>query len=509
MIKKIDKLIFQSFWPPFVASFFISIFVLMMQFLWLWIDDIIGKGIDILIILELLGYLLITFIPMAVPIAILIASVMVFGNLGEHYELSSMKSAGISLTRIMRVAILCGVFLGGVSYLCSDYFIPIANLKYRARLFDIKKQKPTLSLEPGIFNYDFQGYTIRIKDKSPNDRDISGVLIYDNTTSNPGFVNLIAADHGEMYVTDNERFMIMKLYNGHQLQESEKVVNGIPRPAFMRSQFDEWEKVFDLSEFEIGRTDEELFKNHQAMLSGKLLLQAIDTIDNTIHQHLTRNTKDVHYDLYGWADSTWNADASFRQEASKYRYQTKETEPGTPPFLQIENIVEDTLTTFINSFQHQFKIDLIPLTRSRVLDTKSRVAITNSSILSSSEQRSKHVFEYHQKFMNGVVCIIFLFIGVSLGAIVRKGGFGYPLLIAIIFFMIFISTNTTFKKLAETQKMNDVLASWAPCLVLLPFAVWFTYKAQMDAKFINVSAYWGQFLSWVKSISKKNAATSP
>jgi len=508
MIKKIDKLIFQSFWPPFVASFFIALFVLMMQFLWLWIDDIIGKGIDTFIILELLGYLLVTFIPMSIPIAILIASVMVFGNLGEHYELSSMKSAGISLTRIMRVAVLCGLALGGVSYLSSDYFIPIANLKYRARLFDIKKQKPTLSLEPGIFNYDFQGYTIRVQNKSSNDRDISGVLIYDNTTSNPGYVNLITADHGEMYVTENQRFMVMKLYNGHQLQESDKVVNGISRPSFTRSKFDEWEKTFDLSEFEIGRTDEELFKNHQAMLSGKLLLQAIDTIDNTISQHLQRNTKDVHYDLYGWADSTWNADASFRQEASKYTYQTRETDPGEPPFKQLEVLMLDTLSSFITSFQQSYRQDLIPITRSRVLDMKSRASITNSTILSSNEQRSKHVFEYHQKFVNGVVCVLFLFIGVSLGAIVRKGGFGYPLLIAIVFFMIYISTNTTFKKLAETQQMNDILASWAPCLVLLPFAVWFTYKAQMDAKFINLTSYIGQIASWFKFHFKKNAPTS-
>lgn len=136
------------------------------------------------------------------------------------------------------------------------------------------------------------------------------------------------------------------------------------------------------------------------------------------------------------------------------------------------------------------------------MDMRSRMSIAASSIKSSSEQRSKHVFEYHQKFVFGVVCILFLFIGVSLGAIVRKGGFGYPLLIAIIFFMIFISSSTTFKKLAETQKMDDVLASWGPCIVLLPFAIWFTYKAQLDAKFIDLGQVFSRLLALLKPASK-------
>lgn len=492
MLKRIDKLVFDSFWPPFIASFFIALFVLMMQFLWLWIDDLIGKGVGIFIILELLGYLLLTFIPMSIPIAILIASVMVFGNLGENYELSSMKSAGISLTRIMRIAVVMGVLLGVISYLSSNYLIPIANLKYRARLFDIKKQKPTLSLEPGIFNYDFQGYTIRVKDKSPNDRDISGVIIYDNTLSNPGKVNMISAREGEMYVTENERFMIMRLFDGYQVQESEKVENATSRSVFTRTKFDEYEKVFDLGEFEISRTDEELFKSHQAMLSGQLLLQAIDTIDHNIQNHIQRNTKDINYDLTRWVPLDLQDSGIRQKEASNVRFQIGETDEGLPPFQQLDDLNLAQCDHFFETFNEKSSKDLIPLTRTRILDMKSRLMISTSSINSAKEQRSKHVYEYHQKFVYGAICILFLFIGVSLGAIVRKGGFGYPLLIAIFFFMIFISTNTTFKKLAESQKMDDVLASWAPCIVLLPFAIWFTIKAQKDAKFINLALIWTQ-----------------
>lgn len=498
-MKKIDKLILSSFIPPFIAAFFIAIFVLMMQFLWLWIDDLIGKGVSIWVIFELLGYLLVTFIPMAIPIAILIAGVMVFGALGENYELSSMKSAGISLLRIMRMAIIIGVALGIFSYFSANYIIPEANLKYKARLFDIKKQKPTLSIEPGIFNYDFQGYTIRVTDKAANDRDLKNVLIYDNTQSSPSKVNLIHAERGEMYVSDNERFMIMRLFDGYQVQEAEKVTESSTRPTFTRSVFEEWEKVFDLSEFEISKTDEELFKNHQSMLSGKLLKQAIDTIDMKMNEQTLRSQKDMKYDLPRWYDLESGDPIIKDRQDRQVQFQLPPNQEGLAAFAQKDsvNLLIDESMSFFDLFERVALENLLPFTRTKIMDMRSRFSISSSSLKSSSEQRSKHVFEYHQKFVFGVVCIIFLFIGVSLGAIVRKGGFGYPLLIAIIFFMIHISATTTFKKLAETQKMNDILASWGSCLVLLPFAIWFTYKAQLDAKFIDIGYLFKRILSFV------------
>ncbi|MBP6828858.1 MAG: LptF/LptG family permease, partial [Saprospiraceae bacterium] len=218
-MKKIDKLLITSFIGPFAVSFGIALFVLIMQFLWLYIDEIAGKGVSIFIMLELIGYLSISTFPMALPIAILIASVMVMGNLAERYELSSLKSAGVPLIRIMRGLILCAAGTGFFSYLCSDFIIPIANLEFKSRLTDIRRQKPALALEKGVFNEDFRQFVIRIGDKAPDGETISNVMIEDQ--SNAGKVKFakIMADSGQMYTTDNRRYFVMNLFKGTQYQE--------------------------------------------------------------------------------------------------------------------------------------------------------------------------------------------------------------------------------------------------------------------------------------------------
>lgn len=482
-LKKLDSLVLGSMLPPFITSFFIALFVLTMQFLWLWIDELIGKGVNILIILELLGYLLVFLIPWAIPIAILISSVMVFGNMGEYNELTSFKSAGVPLLRMMRMAIVFGVFAGVFTFLSADYFVPVANLKYRTRLFDIRKQKPTLSIESGIFNYDFQGFTIRVEEKSPNNRDLKGVLIYDYTSSNPSKVNIISADSGEMFTTANERYLKMRLYNGHQISETEKKGQQPSEnsQSFMRTSFETWEKTFDLSEFEISRSDEEGFKSHQAMMNGRQLLSALDTINQQIFELDDRVLRDTERDFYTVLKAA---------EVSVIDI------PEPPGLLNIakEEVFhqKDTIDwANVEGFHQTFPDSLVPLfvgqARAKIIDSRSRLTIMAGSIFAGKENAIKHRFEYHLKFCYGLICIVFLFIGASMGAIVRKGGYGYPLLIAIVFFVIFITLNFTFKKLAETMQVDDVLAAWFPALALMPFAVFFTYKAQRDAKFVQIS----------------------
>ncbi|HNM28009.1 MAG TPA: LptF/LptG family permease, partial [Saprospiraceae bacterium] len=180
-MKKIDQLLFRSFLGPFAVAFGIALFVLVMQFLWLYIDEIAGKGVSILVLFELIGYLSISTFPMALPIAVLISSVMVLGNLAERYELSSMKSAGVSLLRVMRALIICAAAIAFFSYACSDFIIPISNLKFKSRLYDIRRQKPALTLEKGIFNEDFRQFVIRIGDKERDGETIKNVMIEDQS----------------------------------------------------------------------------------------------------------------------------------------------------------------------------------------------------------------------------------------------------------------------------------------------------------------------------------------
>src|SRR5690606_19472974 len=193
---QVDRLLVSSFIPPFIMSFFIALIVLIMQFLWRFIEEIIGKGVGIPFIMEMFFYKSISLFPLALPIAVLLASVMVLGNLAERYELSSFKSAGVPLTRILRPLFIVCILVAGFSFYCSNTMIPIANLKYQSRLYDIRNQRPTLSIEPGVFNEDFKGYAIRVGTKHRDNETIEDIMVYDDQQRNKGELNLVTARRG-------------------------------------------------------------------------------------------------------------------------------------------------------------------------------------------------------------------------------------------------------------------------------------------------------------------------
>ena len=267
-MKQIDRLVLRSFLPPFIVSFLIASFVLVMQMLWLYIDDIAGKGLGIWLVLELLFYRSVGIIPMSLPLGILLASVMTLGSMGEFYELSSFKSGGISLFRIMRAILFFGLFSILFSLYCSNTLIPIANLKFGSRMFDIKQKKPALRLETGIFNDDLEGYAIHIGTKKSDGKSIEDVLIYDHTESNVGKYKTVKAQNGELVITADGKYMVMILENGMQyIENGNNLSPGEGKYPFTRTRFSRWQKVFDLSEFELSRTNEGLFKGNRSMMN--------------------------------------------------------------------------------------------------------------------------------------------------------------------------------------------------------------------------------------------------
>ena len=295
-MKKLDKLLAKGYVGPFVVTFFIAVFVLMMQKLWLYIDDIVGKGAGLFFIIEMIFYMSIALMPMALPIAVLISSVMLIGNHAERYELSSMKSAGIPLLRVMAPLMVITAGISLFSFVCSNNLMPVSNLKFRARLYDLKKSKPTLNLEEGIFNEDFSNFTIHIGEKEGDNRTIRDVLIYDREKNLKGKVSQIVAKEGEMYVTEDEQYFVMYLQDGTQYEEMEpdkekkpgKVKDNYYNLPFVRTSFKEWTKVFDLSEFDMSKTDADLFKNHHFFMSvGQLRIQ-VDTIREGIENRKDR-----------------------------------------------------------------------------------------------------------------------------------------------------------------------------------------------------------------------------
>ena len=285
---QMDRLLVSSFLPPFFMSFFIALFVLIMQFLWKFIDDIIGKGVNVLVILELFFYKSVSLFPLALPIAVLLASVMVMGNLAERYELSSFKSAGIPLTRMIRPLFGISILIGLFSFYCSNTMIPLANLKYQSRLYDIRNQKPTLSIEPGVFNEDFKGYSIRVGKKHSDKQTIEDIMVYDDSQRNRGKLSVVTAKKGKMYVSDTDGAFVMTLYDGFQYVESDPE-SGTGSAPFMISHFKEWTRRFDLSEFDMDRTEEEQFKSHYSMKSARQIATEIDTLDEQIRMTYAAN----------------------------------------------------------------------------------------------------------------------------------------------------------------------------------------------------------------------------
>jgi lipopolysaccharide export system permease protein len=511
-----------------------------MQFLWTYIDDIIGKGAGFWIIMELLSYLSVSLIPTALPIAILISSVMVMGNLAERYELTSIKSAGVPLLRIMKPLMFVTFGIAIFSFLCSNYIIPLANLQFKSRLYDIRKQKPALNLEAGVFNDDFKGFIIHIGKKNPNNRDIENVIIYDHTAGNAEPME-ITAKRGEMFNTADGNFFIMKLYEGTQYQETKQMSKGKSKTyPFSRISFKEWSKVFDLSEFNLKETDQDLFDSHYTMLSVSQLRIKIDSLEQKIaskynklgeqtNQYLSilkkdslstfsgllPDTKEESYDtsdnkIQVEVDSI-ESDSVAQTTKSNKTNNDKKVDPhkkatkgyGKGPMPQ-------TITKPLNEYnsiaelftEERTKRNLYSKAQSYARNLQSQAKSTLRTVDKYRENLVKHIFELNIKFSMALICFIFLFIGAPMGAIVRKGGFGYPILIAIIFFMIYIILNIFCKKLAESFVLSATMAAWLPCMILFPVGMMLTNKAMNDTKVLDVDKYFTFFKKLIAGVRK-------
>ncbi|MCB0566996.1 MAG: LptF/LptG family permease [Phaeodactylibacter sp.] len=532
-MKQLDRLMITSFIPPFLVTFMIAMFVLVMQVLWLYIDDIAGKGLGFFLIIELLAYKCVSLIPMALPLAVLISSVMVLGNQAERYELSSFKSAGVSLWRIMRPMMFIAAGATAFSFFCSNNLIPVANLKFGSRMYDIQRQKPALRLDAGVFNDDFDGYAIHIGKKAPDGKHIEHVLIYDHSDASKGRLSQIVAESGEMYATEDGGYFVMNLQNGHQYMETEPTASNSRRSfPFVRTNFRSWNKVFDLGEFQLNRTNEELFASNRSMLTSGQLKEAVDSLDIKIsRREKSMSNQIANFFFFMEVDSTFLSEPDEDEEGAPPPQEQEQEEeqkdtvgpPATPESSTSEipvntparsperlssptppptvvtarkkfegNPMDQEIDKPLDEYQHFY--ELFKKTDQRRLRNKAKSFVRSIHAHSESAMRSldrlmesrvKHVYELHTKYSMAVICFIFLFIGAPMGAIVRKGGFGYPILISIIFFMLFIVLTIFCRKIAESFILTAAAAAWVPCSVLLPIGLVLTVKAMNDSKLVN------------------------
>ena len=398
-----------------------------MQFLWKYIDDLIGKGLDVLQVSELMIYSIARFVPLALPIAVLISSVMVLGKLGENYELAALQSSGISLISIMKPIFIFIVLISISSFLFSNYVMPIANFKGGSLLYDIKKKKPAINMKEGIFYNDIDGFSIKIGSK--DDDVLNDILIYDHK-ENLGNKKVISAKSGKMNITDDEKYMELYLFDGNsyiEIENNNKKKKSINRKISFQKDLIR----FDLSSFNM-KNSEMLYKGHYAMLNNKQLSYSIDSLNNKLinKQNLikVRVSENYKYDASSKSDSV----------------------------ISLNNLNNKRI--------HETAINKL-----RILKSVSK---SNADDLNYKKTIiAKHKIEWHRKISLAFACIIMFLIGAPLGSIIRKGGFSVPLLVSILLFVVYYVISITGEKTAKDLSTSPFEGMWISNFIFIPISM--------------------------------------
>ncbi len=512
-LKVLDRLFLRGFIGPCLLAFFVVEFVLIMQNLWKVIDDILGKGYGLFDYLELLYYFAVAIIPMALPLTILLSSVMVYGDMAEKYELSSAKSSGISFTRMLYPGFIVSILVFSFSLVASNYLKPKANEGFHKKIRDMKTNKLTFVFDEKIFNKEFKNYSIRIGKKESDGQSIRDVMIYDHSDSDDSVLNMIRAKSGKMYTTRDVKYLIMDLEEGYHVKEirsesadrSDYKYNDYARPV-MRYSFSSLRKTFDLAEVLDLNVVNISYKQHE-MMNTNQLIKAIDSIHLRMDELRKGNVHE--FNLFIDPDSTYRkpSEPTVSTASLSQALKEKARNPSQSSInrkkeikkaaalksanlsgnLLDKNIVRVFPEQITDSTESLAEISSFP-DLDRVLESMRRntLALKQQNSNSKQEERileaqnKKFIFELHQMYSFALVCILFLFIGAPSGAIVRKGGFGYPVLIAIGFYLTFIMSSIFGEKLMASGALSPSLSAWLPCLLLAPFALYLSWRALQD-----------------------------
>jgi lipopolysaccharide export system permease protein len=526
-LKKIDSFVLKSYLGPFILTFFIAVFILLMQFVWKYVDDLVGKGLEWAIILKLLGLVALTTISLALPLAILFSSLMAFGNLGEFMELTAMKASGISLQRAMRPVFFFCMLMACFAFYFSNNILPVANLKMKTLLSDITQKRPELNIKPGIFNNDIDNYVIRIGNKSDDGKILEDIMIYDHSRTGKN-QRLVVASKGVMSQTPDKRFLELKLTDGYSYTEAEQGrKNSRFRYPFIREHFKEDLIRFDLTIFELNKSDERLFKKNYQMLNLSQLEAETDTLITELArdrsmmpellfrgpffeagktystqyaQHPRKNTtKPTAIKDTGNVDTSANSleRRIVRMKGLNRNIDSLDTvafksKIPDPEILNTANVglvplknKTEVLKNFSTAQQYQIFEKAASLLRS----SKSSLDFSIQSFDMEEERIYKHQIEWHRKFTLSFACIVLFLIGAPLGAIVKKGGLGMPVVFSLIFFVAYHMISITGEKLAREAVASPFQGMWLSSAVLLPIGLFLSFKATRDSALFDADAY--------------------
>ena len=472
-MKLLHKFIIKSFLGPFFMTFFICVFILLMQFLWKYIDDLVGKGLDWGIVSELLMYASFGLVPLAFPLAMLLASIMTFGNLGENYELVAMKASGISLFRIMRPLFVVALILTSIAFYFSNNILPKTNLKFYTLMYSVKQQKPEMVIKEGVFSNDMENYSIKVERKGKNNNMLYDVMIY-NHADNQGNVNVSISDSGKMEITQDKKFMSITLYNGQNYTEgTESRQSTAKRYPFRRESFQKEVINISMKDFEFNRIDEKRYAGASKMMNVSQLTSQGDSVFKE-------------YKLQLWRYLTAFSYISDVNRQVSWLSNPKDSLRINP------NIKPDSIVDFDKTIAALSTFEKAALYQRVISNVRSNsLALTQQfdEMYMRKKSLNSYAMEWHRKFTLSFACLIFFFIGAPLGAIIRKGGLGMPVVVSILMFIAYYILMITGEKFAREDAWSMVEGMWFASFVFLPLGIWLTYKAATDSGVMNIESY--------------------
>lgn len=476
IIKRLYGFILKSFLPLFAMTFFIVLFIVLMQFLWKYIDDLVGKGLSMSLIAELFFYAAVSMVPMALPLAILLASLMTFGNFGEKFELTAMKASGISLLHAMRPLIVLIAFISVGAFFFQNYVLPPAQVKMWTLLFSMKQKSPELEIPEGVFYDQIPGYNLFVENKNRDTGMLHGLMIYDVSRGGDNSTILLA-DSGRLAFTGDMKYLYLHLYQGEQfenLREQKSLDKNVP---FRREAFADKEVLipFDAN---FNRLDEGGMRNQYVGKDIKELRHTIDSIGERLDSTGTIYAQELKRSEFPMLRTR----QSYNESSNGATGETvkKDSVVDAPP------IKLDSLIGVLTQAQKaQVFTSALDISKRKLMDYQFR----SMTVHEDKRVMRRHEIELIKKYTLSVACLIFFFIGAPLGAIIRKGGLGTPLVISVLLFLFYYIIDNTGYKMARDGRWPVWIGIWLSTFVLAPLGVYVTIKAMNDSAVFDSDRY--------------------
>lgn len=477
----------QTFLPLFFMTFGICLFIVLMQFLWRYIDDMVGKGLGIPVLAEMLMYAALFLVPMALPLSILLASLMTFGNLGERLELLAMKSAGVSLIHIMRPLIITIGMVCIGAFFFQNNVMPVAQVKLYSLLYSMRQKSPELDIPEGVFYSGIDGFNVYVKHKDKKTGLLRDLMIYDYSN---GFdnVNVIVADSGQLKMSADKLFLVLSLYNGESFANMEKkttktkTVTAVP---YRRESFNTKDVLIEF-DANFSRTDESLMQNQYMGKNMKDLQTSIDSMSVRLDSISKINSRNI-YEL-SYRKTLTRAEQARNTNSSK-SLQDKNSEQEEKRIKENEPFVTMNYDSLYQAETPGEKAALLTRTRSSIENQKAEYFFRAATYGDEAYKFRRHLMEWHNKFTISFACLVFFFIGAPLGAIIRKGGLGMPVVISVFLFIFYYIINNIGFKMAKENVWPVWQGMWLSSAVLAPLGIFLTYKAVNDSGILNIDTY--------------------